>query len=247
MNADLTKPDGKGTSSAREGFKMVLAMGAVGLVMVPGIVVSWFVRDDDVAETRGLEPVVAPTIELRPALPGGALDEAASAIDTYAWAVVTSTPGADALAAGIQRAGGDLGRVRLAAVGAATAESLAAQGGREVFLPSRAAGAALAEELPVTAGDRVLLARADAADGALPARLRERGARVDEVVAYHTVEAPETARRPLRAAPTHVPVAARAPCARGRPSAGPAPPCRDPFDPDPLAGPCPPGGDHCMP
>ena len=32
---------------------------AVGLVMIPGIVVSWFVRDDDVAETRGLAPVVA--------------------------------------------------------------------------------------------------------------------------------------------------------------------------------------------
>jgi hypothetical protein len=32
---------------------------AVGLVMSPGIVVSWFVRDDDVAETRGLVPVPA--------------------------------------------------------------------------------------------------------------------------------------------------------------------------------------------
>ncbi len=31
----------------------------VGLVMVPGIFVSWLVRDDDVAETRGLEPVPA--------------------------------------------------------------------------------------------------------------------------------------------------------------------------------------------
>jgi EmrB/QacA subfamily drug resistance transporter len=30
---------------------------AVGLIMIPGIVVAWFVRDDDVAETRGLEPV----------------------------------------------------------------------------------------------------------------------------------------------------------------------------------------------
>jgi hypothetical protein len=30
---------------------------AVGLIMIPGIVVSWFIRDDDVAETRGLGPV----------------------------------------------------------------------------------------------------------------------------------------------------------------------------------------------
>lgn len=32
---------------------------AVGLVMIPGIVVAWFVNDDDVAETRGLAPVPA--------------------------------------------------------------------------------------------------------------------------------------------------------------------------------------------
>jgi EmrB/QacA subfamily drug resistance transporter len=32
---------------------------AVGLIMIPGVLVSWFVRDEDVAETRGLEPIVA--------------------------------------------------------------------------------------------------------------------------------------------------------------------------------------------
>ncbi|HEY5663826.1 MAG TPA: DHA2 family efflux MFS transporter permease subunit [Ilumatobacter sp.] len=32
---------------------------AVGLVMIPGVVMSWFVDDDAVAETRGLEPVAA--------------------------------------------------------------------------------------------------------------------------------------------------------------------------------------------
>lgn len=30
---------------------------AVGLIMIPGIVVSWYIRDDDVAETRGLVAV----------------------------------------------------------------------------------------------------------------------------------------------------------------------------------------------
>ena len=34
---------------------------AVGLIMIPGIIVSWFVRDDDVAETRGLVPAAAST------------------------------------------------------------------------------------------------------------------------------------------------------------------------------------------
>ena len=34
---------------------------AVGLIMVPAIVVSWFIHDDDVAETRGLVPMRAQT------------------------------------------------------------------------------------------------------------------------------------------------------------------------------------------
>ncbi|HSW43329.1 MAG TPA: uroporphyrinogen-III synthase, partial [Patescibacteria group bacterium] len=74
-----------------------------------------------------------------------------------------------------------------------------ARGARAPFVPSRATGKALGDELPVARGERVLLARADAADATLPARLRERGAIVDDVAAYHTVEAPEAARRPLHA------------------------------------------------
>lgn len=34
---------------------------AVGLVMIPGVISSWFVRDDDVAETRGLTSTSSPT------------------------------------------------------------------------------------------------------------------------------------------------------------------------------------------
>jgi hypothetical protein len=32
---------------------------AVGLIMVPAVFVSWFIDDDDVAETRGLDPTTA--------------------------------------------------------------------------------------------------------------------------------------------------------------------------------------------
>jgi hydroxymethylbilane synthase len=148
---------------------------------------------------RGIEAAVIPTIELRPAALGGALDAAAADLRSYAWVVVTSAAGADALADAVGRTGGDLASARLAAVGAATADALAARGARATFVPSRAAGALVGDELPMAPGDRVLLARADAADGALPARLRARGAAVDDVVAYHTVEGPEAARRPLRA------------------------------------------------
>lgn len=143
---------------------------------------------------RGLEPVVAPTVELRPVAPGGALDEAAASLGRYAWVVVTSAAGAAALAEAAARAGASLAGARLAAVGGATAEALAARGGRVEFLPSRATGAALAEELPFDHGEQILLARADAAEDALPALLRARGALVEEVVAYHTLEGPEASR-----------------------------------------------------
>jgi hydroxymethylbilane synthase len=149
---------------------------------------------------RGLEPVVVPTIELRPALAGGPLDAAAADLANYAWVVVTSAAGATALADAAARAGGSVDQARFAAVGDATAGALAARGGTVVFVPARATGAALAAELPLAPGERVLLARADAADDALPAGLRARGAVVDEAVAYHTVEAPEASRGPAREA-----------------------------------------------
>ena len=148
--------------------------------------------------TRGLEPIVVPTIELRPVIPGGPLDAAAADLGQYAWVVVTSAAGAAALAEAVVRAGGSLAAARLAAVGGATADAVAARGGRADFVPSRATGATLAAELPLAPGDRVLVARADAADATLPEGLRARGALVEEVVAYHTVEAPEASRGPAR-------------------------------------------------
>ncbi len=147
---------------------------------------------------RELEPVVVPTIELRPVMPGGPLDAAAADLARYAWSVVTSAGGATALADAAARTGADFPATRIGAVGPATAEAVAARGGRVAFVPSRAGGAALGDELPVRPGERVLLARADAADDVLPARLRARGAIVDDMVAYHTVEAPEAGRRPAR-------------------------------------------------
>ena len=149
--------------------------------------------------SRGIEPVVIPTIEVRPAVAGGALDARVADLPSYAWVVVTSAAGADALADAVGRTGGDLSTARVAVVGTATADALARRGAGASFVPRRTTGRGIGDELPVAPGEHVLLARADAADGALPALLRARGAVVDEVAAYHTVEAPEGARRPLRA------------------------------------------------
>jgi uroporphyrinogen-III synthase len=85
-------------------------------------------------------------------------------------------------------------------VGSATALVLDPAGVGPVFVPSHGTGAALGAELPVRPGDRVLVARGDIADAALPERLSAAGAIVEEVVAYRTVEGPETSRAPLVAA-----------------------------------------------
>ena len=64
----------------------------------------------------------------------------------------------------------------------------------------QSSAAGIGAELPVSPGDRVLLLRGDLADRALPDALRARGAKVDDVVAYRTREAPESSRPLLRRA-----------------------------------------------
>jgi uroporphyrinogen-III synthase len=61
---------------------------------------------------------------------------------------------------------------------------------RVSFQPQAATAAALGSELPARPGDRLLVVRGDLADERLPAALRARGAIVDDIVGYRTVEAP---------------------------------------------------------
>jgi hydroxymethylbilane synthase len=154
----------------------------------------------DALRACGLDPVHVPTISVEPGRPGGPLDDAVPAAASYAWVVVTSATGADALGAAAARRGADLGSARIASVGAATTAAVARAGWRTSFVPAVATAAALAEELPVGAGDRVLLVSGDLADGRLGARLRARGAAVDEVIAYRTIEAPAASIQAIRAA-----------------------------------------------
>ena len=111
----------------------------------------------------------------------------------YDWIVVTSAAGANALSEFPSRP-------LWAAVGQATARALRARGVEPALVPDEANGLALANALPDVHGKHVLLVRASAAAADLPDRLRERGAIVDELVAYLTVEGPPSATEPLRAA-----------------------------------------------
>lgn len=149
---------------------------------------------------RGVDPVGVPTITVEPGRPGGPLDDAVPAAASYTWVAVTSATGATALVEAAARRGADLGTVRIASVGRATSAVVERAGAHASFLPAVATATALAEELPIGSGDRVLLVRGNLADERLGGRLRSRGATVDEVVAYHTVEAPLESVRSARAA-----------------------------------------------
>lgn len=154
----------------------------------------------DALRADGFEVTAVPTIEVIPTPAGDPLDAAVADLGRYAWVVVTSPNGAESVLAAVARIGADPGAARWAAVGPATADALAAHGVIAGFVPAETDGAGIADELPIGPGDRVLLARADIADGVLPARLLARGAIVDEAVAYRTVEGPGSSREPLTAA-----------------------------------------------
>lgn len=149
---------------------------------------------------RGLEPVIVPTIAIVADPANGDIRRAVAEIDTYNWVLVTSLSGAQAIARAL--AGRRAQRPRWAAVGDGTAEALAEEGLAVDFVPQRSDARGLADELPLEPGERVLLARAASGTAGLIERLRARGATVNEVAAYRTVEGPEASREPFNRAIT---------------------------------------------
>jgi uroporphyrinogen-III synthase len=124
------------------------------------------------------------TVETQP------VDFDASHLAAFDWIDVTSVQGVKALAALPEGP-------RFAAVGEKTAAALRARGVEPAHVPPVANGRALADTLPDVQGRRIALVRASAADHDLPARLRLRGAEVEEISAYTTSEAPAASVGPL--------------------------------------------------
>jgi uroporphyrinogen III methyltransferase / synthase len=116
-----------------------------------------------------------------------------SSLESYDWVVFTSARGVDALA---ELPAGP----RFAAVGPETAKALRARGVEAAYVPANADGANLGTKLPDIEGKRVALVRASAADTDLPDILRRRGAIIEELTAYRTVEQPRGSARLLRTA-----------------------------------------------
>lgn len=142
-------------------------------------------------ESLGAAVVEAPVLEVRLLPPGEALEQPVRA--RWDWVVFASQNGVAGFFAALRGAGRDarsLGTAKVAAVGAATAASLAAHGVLADFAPSLATGERLAAELPISAGARILLPGGPLGGEPLAGALRARGAEAERVQVYETLAAP---------------------------------------------------------
>jgi uroporphyrinogen III methyltransferase/synthase len=150
---------------------------------------------------RGVRSVAVPTVAIDRSSLAADLDRMLATLDGADWLVLTSANGAEALAARIALDGRSIPPgTRVAAVGPATAETLRAANLRVDHVPSEYLTVQIASGLGDVRGRRVVLARADAATPELREALVARGALVEEVVAYRTLEGPASSRDPLRVA-----------------------------------------------
>jgi uroporphyrinogen III methyltransferase/synthase len=141
----------------------------------------------------GAEPVEFPTIAIAPPSDWSRMDQAIGALATYDWVIFTSANGVGAVAERLCALGGEPrlpDGPRVAAIGPATAAALQDYGVRVDFVPPVYVAEEIAAGIGDVRGQRVLLPRADKARQALAQDLREKGAVVDEVVAYRTTAAP---------------------------------------------------------
>ena len=139
----------------------------------------------------GAEVVEIPAIEIVPPLSYADLDAALGSLSRYAWVIVTSANGVEALAGRMRVLGvaaDAFAGLRIAAVGSGTARALEGLGLKVAVTPSEYVAESLVEALgDRLRGQRVLLVRAMVARDVIPDALRAGGAAVDVVDAYRTV------------------------------------------------------------
>ena len=116
-------------------------------------------------------------------------------LSRFAWLVLTSANGVEALFAALRAAGRDaraLAGVRVAVIGPGTAAALDAHGVHADLLPERFVAEALLEAFPAPSrpGEAVLVARAAQARDVLPDGLGARGYTVEVLPLYATRPAP---------------------------------------------------------
>jgi uroporphyrinogen III methyltransferase/synthase len=137
----------------------------------------------------GAAAIELPTIEITPPGDWAPLDAAIARLASYDWIVFTSVNGVASFWERLVQAGLDaraLHGVEVAAIGPATAAALESHGLQSDYVPGEYVAEAVAAGLGDVHGLRILLPRADIARPALAELLREAGADVVEVTAYHT-------------------------------------------------------------
>jgi uroporphyrinogen III methyltransferase/synthase len=138
----------------------------------------------------GAEPLEYPAIEIAPPKEMAPLDEAIARLAAYDWLIFTSANGVRALVGRMNERGMDtraLERLRIAAVGPATAQAVQNCGLRVDYMPEVYTTKEIAAGIGDVAGERLLLPRAARAPRQLAQALRGKGAVVDEVAAYRTL------------------------------------------------------------
>lgn len=144
----------------------------------------------DLLEERGAQVLSHPVIEIAPASDTEAFDSAVDRLGEFDWVVFSSRNGVEATLGRLAALGRDaraFGSAKLAAVGSATADALAAWRLTADLTPDEHRAEALAAALaPQIAGKRVLLLRASRGREVLGEELTRAGAQVEQVVAYES-------------------------------------------------------------
>jgi len=140
----------------------------------------------------GAEVLELPALRIEPPENWEAVDRAIAELDRYAWVVFTSANGVSHFLDRLLSLGRDvrvLVRVRIAAIGAATARELERYHLRADLTPDEARSESLVEALrSARPAGRFLLLRADRGREELPAGLRAAGMVFDEVTVYRNIE-----------------------------------------------------------
>ncbi len=144
-------------------------------------------------EALGAMVVESPAIRIEPPDDPAPLRRAIAEREAFDWIIFTSANGVEAFFGALAEAGLDaraLAGRRIAAMGSATSERLAAFGVRANLVPATFTTEGLVESLTAQAnlkGTRILCPRADIAPKELIERLAAGGANVTELTAYRTV------------------------------------------------------------
>ena len=162
----------------------------------------------------GAEPLLLPLIDFEQASDQHSLDVAFDALGAgaYAWLVISSVTTVQALEAKAAERGASLsnwlpGSILVATIGPATRRFLESRGISVDLAPTgQQSGTGLLDIWPANQGS-VLLPQADIADPRLRKGLEARGAAVQAVTAYNTVDYPADPRRALPAFPPAPPQA----------------------------------------